>query len=164
MAPPPPHSLSVVADYNLWRAYLHTGHASRVVGGGITKGDVGNELKSKLSGVQQLHQGLVLLVALHWLLHHDPSVEDFLQHAWQDPFTHRGLHTNNRSLSKCMGEHTAKQTQQFYKTTTENYKYWCPVSQRFHNFMRNSALSSLKYNTYCIQVACSTELSQLQQH
>lgn len=81
-----------------WWAYLHAGHTSRVVGWGVAEGDVGNELESELPGVQQLHQGLVLLVAFHGLLHHDSGVEDLLQHAGQDAFTHRWLNARNTRL------------------------------------------------------------------
>lgn len=98
-------------------AYLHAGHAARVAGGGVAEGDVGNELESELPGVQQPHQSLVLLVRFHRLLHHDPRVEDFLQHAGQDPLTHWRLTqtTSTRWTQAQWGRHflsLCKQTTQ----------------------------------------------------
>lgn len=61
-----------------WCAHLHAWHAPRIVGGGVAEGDVGDEFESELAGIQQLHQGFVLLVGLHGLLYHDSGVEDLL--------------------------------------------------------------------------------------
>lgn len=71
--------------------HLYAGHASGVVSGGVAEGDVGDELESQLPGVQEPHQGLVLLVSLHGALHHEPRVQDLIQHTGQDPLPHRGL-------------------------------------------------------------------------
>lgn len=88
------------AHSDVWRAHLHTGHSSGIVGGGVAKGDVGDELEPELPGVQQPHQGFVVLVGFHRLLHHDPGVEDFLQHAGQDSFPHRRLDGDNKQKTE----------------------------------------------------------------